>query len=298
VSVNEILFKEISYYGSAKSTESYVKYSISSYFNLVKYGISSDVLTYRDYVLKHGKDSAKEFKTSELGCVTPSGLFKGRNDAGLNGDFTGVIVLDLDAKDNVGIDIDEAIKDSQLIPSTLAYHKSVSGEGYALYVYVDKWTKNTYSFAMSYYTVMLGVTFDKATSNLSRLRYISYDPDIWIADDIVALEIPKVAEKRKQKPIPIDSNRFAKSEDYIIQLIDVVIGNGDDPTSDYADWFTLGCAFANGYGESGRQLFHKVSSNYHAYSHSEVDSKYDSILNMGGWKATKGSIVYILSKYQ
>ncbi len=145
---------------------------------------------------------------------------------------------------------------------------------------------------------MLGVTFDKSTSNLSRLRYVSYDPDIWWSKTVEPLLIPEVVKKKKVPYKPSNKAREHNSDKVITDLIDVVISNGDDPTSDYADWFNLGCAIANGYGESGRDLFQKLSSNYHSYNPKEVDDKYDSILRLGNWKSGKGSIVYLLSKYQ
>ena len=298
MTVGEILNKQISWYPNALSSTGY-NIAFGDYFsNIVSQQYNPYIQKYRDTVEVLGKDSdfAKQLKVSSLVCVTPSGIFSERKDSGLRGDFTGIIVLDLDAKDNYGIDIDKAILDARNIPNTLAYHKSVSGEGYAIYVYVDKWQRNTYSFAMSYYTVMLGVTFDRATSNLSRLRFISYDEDLWLADRIECLEIPPLVVSKRHTPKP--SNRQTTSNDMIGELVNTVISNGDDPTQDYADWFTLGCAIANGYGESGRTMFHIVSSNYYGYDYQEVDAKFDSILSMGEWKANKGSIVFILSKYQ
>lgn len=298
--ITELLNKKISMYQNAMSVISGTIY-IRDYFNYIKGGeYRDDVTRYRQSVKTIGKDSewTRLIKTGQLACVTPSGVFRDRKDNGLASDFTGIIVLDLDAKDNIGIDIDEAMLDARDMPNTLAYHKSVSGEGYAIYVYVDKWQKNTYNFVMSYYTVMLGATFDKATCNLSRLRFISSDPDIWIASSVECLEIPPIVERKRKDYVPKNTGREERSDEMIDVLLDIVISNGDDPTSDYADWFTLGCAMANGYGEAGRDMFHKVSSNYGGYDYNEVNKKYDSILQMGEWKANKGSIVFILSQYQ
>lgn len=301
MTVDELLSNDISLFDNTVCVYPSHSISLIDYFNDIKTVYMPSLVEYRWYVDNGQKyvSNAKYIKSSRIECVTPSGRFTERKDSELRGRFTGVIVLDLDAKDNVGIDIHEAVKDCQYIPNTLAYHKSVSGEGYAIYVHVDEWKENTYKFARQYYTVMLGVTFDKATSNLSRLRYVSYDPDIWIAEEIEPLIIPEVIKKKvEMRQFDMKPDRLAKSDSIITDLIDTVISNGDDPTSDYADWFSIGCALANAYGESGRQLFHKVSSNYHAYNPDEVDKKYDSIIRLGNYKAGKGTIVFLLSKYQ
>ena len=300
MTVGKILDRYISLYHSAVDKYKVKNITIRDYFELITVK-SGAVSNYVKECLENGKNSngARFLKSTTIPCVTPSGVFDERNDAGLIMKYTRIVVLDLDAKDNVGINLEEVILDARYIDSTLAYHKSVSGEGYAIYVMVDKWQKNTYKFVMDYYTIMLGVTFDRATSNLSRLRYVSYDPNIWVASDVTELRIPDVvARKKKRFHDGTIIDRRSKSDGSIMDLIDVVISNGDDPTSDYADWFQLGCAIASEYGEVGRHMFHKVSSNYHSYDYEEVDKKYDSILRMGNYKSGKGSIVYILSKFQ
>ena len=297
----DLLDKRISVLPCATASHFMTPIKLREYFNIISRDSSySGAIKYRDVIKSHGKDHAnsKYFKANNILCVMPSGTFLERNDNGLDGEFTGVVVLDLDAKDNIGIDIDNVVKDSKLISNTIAYHKSVSGEGYAIYVLVDEWKKNTYKFVRDFYTAMLGVTFDKSTSNLSRLRYVSTDPDIWVSETVEPLMIPNVIPKKKDSYVPLNEARSDNSDKIIIDLIDTVISNGDDPTSDYGDWFTLGCAIASWLGEGGRDYFHKVSSNYYGYNYTEVDSKYDSILSLGRWKAGKGSIVYILSQYQ
>ena len=257
---------------------------------------SGIVNTYRQLVSKYGKkhDKAASIKKS-LQCITPSGVFETRTDAGLKGEFTNVIVLDLDRKGNEGINLDDAVKESEYLESTLAYHKSVSDDGYAIYVIVDKWTANTYRYAMQHYSIMMGVELDKATSNLSRLRYISSDANIYIAEIVSPLIIPQPV---KQKPKEVDYTTNDDSDEGIYKLIDDVISAGNDPTENYDDWITLGCAIANWLGESGRGLFHKVSGNYHSYDYHNVDKKYSNLLSMGSYKSTKGSIVYLLNKYR
>ena len=297
ISSTEYLTKDISLFNGSFATTPHDTITLGTFFDYIK-NPNDVVRTYRHLVSKYGKKSFKaEYLKKSLKCVTPSGVFSKRTDDSLISNFTNVIVLDVDRKGNESVDLDMAVYESRFMESTLAYHKSVSGDGYAIYVVVNDWNENTYRYAMYHYSVMLDITLDKATSNISRLRYISHDSDIYISDSVTPLDIPKPI-KPKHKSTYVDTVERVSNDSIVYELIDAVISNGDDPTENYDDWFTLGCSIANWLGESGRSLFHKVSSNYYAYDSNEVDKKYDNILSINNYKASKGSIVYILSKYQ
>ena len=51
-----------------------------------------------------------------------------------------------------------------------------------------------------------------------------------------------------------------------------------DITSDYSDWLTIGFALATDLGETGRSLFHDVSSLYPGYDYAQCDRKYTECL--------------------
>lgn len=55
-----------------------------------------------------------------------------------------------------------------------------------------------------------------------------------------------------------------------------------DLTANYSDWLSLGFAFANEYGEGGRNYFHRISRFYPNYSLSECDKQYDHCLKAKG----------------
>jgi hypothetical protein len=51
-----------------------------------------------------------------------------------------------------------------------------------------------------------------------------------------------------------------------------------DITGDYHQWFEIGCALANEFGESGRDYFHQVSQYYPGYDLPETDHLFDNAL--------------------
>jgi len=55
-----------------------------------------------------------------------------------------------------------------------------------------------------------------------------------------------------------------------------------DITYNYSDWRDIGFAFADMFGESGRDYYHRVSRFYPEYSHSVCDKQYDKCLKAKG----------------
>ena len=78
----------------------------------------------------------REAKTDEtkrrLSAVTPSGKFKKQGKEGLE-THSGIICIDIDAKDNEGVDV-LAIREDEYL---YALHKSTGGEGYAAYYRIE-----------------------------------------------------------------------------------------------------------------------------------------------------------------
>lgn len=55
-----------------------------------------------------------------------------------------------------------------------------------------------------------------------------------------------------------------------------------DITANYADWRDVGFAFADAFGETGRDYYHRISRFYHNYSASECDKQFDNCLKAKG----------------
>ncbi len=185
--------------------------TLNDYFYDIQKSSCREVTKYRDALNKYGKnsDEARLMKLN-IPAVTTSGVFNTRKDHDLATEFTKVIVLDLDAQDNIGLDLEETILDLQEIPYTLAIHKSCSNLGLAVYVLINEWKSNTYQYVRSYYEMKTLANFDKATSNLSRLRYLSNDANIFVNTSAFELMIP---QERKVEPKVYESKSQNITED-------------------------------------------------------------------------------------
>ncbi len=200
-----ILDKHIGRYKNTYDTNVDRVLTLDDYFYDIKNSSCRKVSVYRYAIKKYGKnsDEAKALKLN-IPAVTTSGVFNERKDNDLKSEFTNVIVLDLDAQDNEDLNLSEAVIKMKEIPYTLAVHKSCSGRGLAVYVLVEEWKSNTYKFTRMLYELHTNLIFDNATSNLSRLRYVSNDGNIFVNHNVFALSIPD--EKPQERKV-FTSNR-------------------------------------------------------------------------------------------
>lgn len=66
-----------------------------------------------------------------------------------------------------------------------------------------------------------------------------------------------------------------------------------DITSTYGDWINIGFAFADAFGEAGRNLFHRVSKFHPEYSTPDCNKQYDSCLKSKGSGVSLKSFFYM-----
>mgnify|MGYP005749114873 CR=1 FL=1 len=110
----------------------------------------------------------------------------------------------------------------------------------------------------------------------------TFNPQDWLNQSTSEL---KVSEQQTFKTAPqIDEI------EYIIQSIEA---NRTDITSTYNNWVNIGFAFADGYGENGRTLFHRVSQFYPEYSAPDCDKQYDNCLKSKGHGISLKTFFYL-----
>lgn len=125
----------------------------------------------------------------ELPGFTCSGIFKKRRTTSNLTAYSGLIILDLDklCPSEVG-SIKEVIKS---IPFTRVVFISPSGLGLKVIVKIDspqEQHKEAYQIVKKYYEEEIGHTFDK-TSDVARLTYFSYDPEIYVNSESVVFAV-------------------------------------------------------------------------------------------------------------
>ena len=121
------------------------------------------------------KKAYDEAKTN-FPSVTVSGTFSQRSNKSLI-KHSGVICLDLDNLDDVEA-VKATIKEDRFV---YAIFTSVSGKGLAVLIRIEPDQKKHFSAFQNlkaYFLMMYGIAIDKACGDISRLRFLSYDPEM------------------------------------------------------------------------------------------------------------------------
>lgn len=115
-------------------------------------------------------------------------------------------------------------------------------------------------------------------------------------------EVNHWLQQTEPKENPSASKRpggVSKSEDLEVNNNDVetilqrLESANTDITANYSDWRDIGFAFADEFGEAGRDYFHRVSRYYPGYSQSNCDKQYDNCLKSSGHGVTIKSFFHL-----
>lgn len=246
------------------------------------------------------KDKGDKIK---IPCFTASGTFTKRAIDGLD-EYNGVICLDIDGKDNPNIDMDELKQKLSTLPFILAAHYSVGGAGLAVYIATDNKDARFHSFIcedyMNQFEANLHVVCDKCCKDVSRLRFISYDRDMFLNDTptIVPVNTGKYEFRKEANYSARDVGSAISGTHPIIRLAQKIMDNGIDITSDYHDWVKIAFSLSDAIGESGRNVFHGLSSMNSKYNFTESDKLFTKAMSRNSsQRVTEKTFYKIASDY-
>ena len=253
--------------------------SINDFLNFVKYGKWKHLI--EPIRTEPDKDKRNKLKRN-IPSVTISGVFKERTESNL-----------LEHSGFICIDIDYYTDKSQLINDayTYALMKSASGGGLAVVVKIDKEKhKESFKWLQNYYYQSFGIVVDSAPSNVASLRFVSYDPEIYINEKSKKARALTIAPKKtKSLPIILPHNTVSELVRECVQL-------GKDIAPDYEKYRNLGFALADGFGEDGRLMFHSLCSVSEKYDSRHADKQYNECLKTRKNGITVGTFYYILKE--
>jgi hypothetical protein len=243
-------------------------------------------------VEEYRKTRDKALKLS-IPCFTPSGTFSERKDDALTG-HSGVICIDVDGKDNTHVsnfrDLKKLIAQ---IPYVAYCGLSVGGKGYFLLIpvkYPDKHREQYKACCEDF--ERCGIVVDHSCINVSRLRFMSYDPDAYLNRE--ATVYTRIYERKKEAP---EYNRAygSNTDNDIERLISEIQGRRIDITGNYRQWLEIGAAIAGEYRETGRGYFHAVSQYSGKYDRKATDRKYTDCMKMRNFNIS--TLFYYAKQY-
>lgn len=249
----------ISYFEKVKEKDAKPKMNLSimEFFDGIKNG------RWQDEVLdvRIGKR-----EKSSLPAVTPSGQFSIKNDKSIQS-HSGFICIDVDQKDQICNVSYDAIKQDEY---TFALHESTSGNGgKAIYVRIvsDK-HKEAFLGLQKYYLDNYGIVIDKMCSNLSRLRFVSYDPDLFINEK--AKVFKSYLPKKEVQQISIKTLVVKSDFDEMVNQ-----ARNLNLFDDYGDYIKLAFALSSEFGINGKDYFHTLCASSSKYNYDKAQKDYE-----------------------
>ena len=96
------------------------------------------------------------------------------------------------------------------------------------------------------------------------------------------LEMPVPQATNTETVLKIVHNDDEDTFNEVKEIIDEIEAKQIDIASEYAEWRNIGFAFADAFGESGRELFQRISKFYPEYDEAECNDQYNKCLKANG----------------
>ena len=205
------------------------------------------------------KAERQKYKSEHFDYVCFSGTFSYHNDASLTA-HSQLLCIDFDHIDDVQALRTRLLADPYF--ETWLMFTSPSGQGVKWIIHIDTSLKDHrewFRLLEDYFQKTYDLKIDPQCINVSRACYLAYDPEAYIhpailrADDAQTIDIEEVQTIAGQ-----------------------LIAQGKDITTGYDNWLRLGFALADGLGESGRELFHRLSQQNANYNDAECERQWQN----------------------
>lgn len=242
---------------------------------------------WQDEVLKYR--STKKGK-KYLPSVTISGLFSQRNDSSKEA-HSGFLAIDIDDLEDSGEDVKYILSQDKYIYSAFI---SVSGKNVCAIIRVDPDNhRRAFQGFSKYLLEKYSIEVDSSGINESRLRFVSYDPFLYLNEKAPIFRSYLPVQKKRTLPPPI------VIEGNLDRIISEMVDRSVNCTEDYRDWIKVGFALASELGESGRDKFHALSTISGKYDSKTCDKKYDNLLKSknNGTRSASIATVYWYAKH-
>lgn len=239
-------------------------------------------------------DVRKRLK-EELPGITPSGTFTYRGEKHLL-KHSGLIAGDIDLKENPYTP--ESMKREIAKIREVAYcGLSASGNGLWFLVPISDTTRHKEHFAALVADFAAwGFHLDNAPANVASFRFYSFDEAAYFNHGAKPYTkvLPVQAGGYTPRQKPVSGGNDAEKVEAILQQIEA---RQMDISGTYETWFALACALANGFGEGGRDAFHRLSQFHPNYSTAEADRQFSYSLRMKSNRFSLGTFFEVARQH-
>jgi predicted P-loop ATPase len=247
-----------------------IKIDFEKYVDLVRNGDHQGLIFNARANIKD-KTIYNSFK-SQLPAITGSCTQKQGSRSVANVEqMNGLILLDID--DVVDTELRKRIDEDKY---TMCSNRSVSGTGLVVFVKINPelFIESFHGLAQ-YYSDTFNVDIDQSCKDASRLRYISYDMDIFVNEKSL-----KFVAKKQKKEVKKETFFFAQDDfSYIIDQIKS--RNIDLCEDDYKKFCEIGFAIGSEFGIGGLDYFKAVCQNGSKYDAKRIEKQYSKFCKKG-----------------
>ena len=278
---------------------------ISSLYNAIKTGRKhkEEIEAVRKIDRQANESEYKQAKEKVL-SFTPSCVCKGKTAREIK-QVNPLIAVDLDAKDNKGLSIEEMRTKINSLPYVMYSSLSVGGKGMYALISISESNKNDFKGvfkALESDFKGLGLTLDCSCINVNRERYMSYDDnEYWNTKAEIydkKISIPTQVNTHPSK-VGDNANKPLTAREYnkVRDMVKDIKENHLQLTKNHTDTLMLANCIANVWGEEGRTLLHIIRSQREGYDEYKTDCKFDYVLDHLDDKERYG-LGFIFSKYK
>ncbi len=264
----------VSYFPNVSSTK-----TMDIKLNEVFDNIRSNKLKHHIESIRIEKDDSKrETLKRNTPAITLSGIFREKHSLNDFIKHSGLIQVDFDKVTSPSDVKAKLIKDQY----TLCCFISPSGTGVKVIVKIapDKGLhENSFDSLARYYYDNYGLDMDRKCRDLSRLCFLSYDPDLFVNEQArVFTGITKPVNSQPKSSSGTVNQSFNLSDD-VEKVITRIEACKIDITASYENWLKLGFALADGLGINGLPLFLRLSRFYPGFNQTACEKQFHYCLN-------------------
>ena len=247
---------------------------------------------------RQAKDNILSFTPS---CLCPiGGSAKAENVEHVNN----LIAIDLDAKDNEGVTLEEMRTKINSLPYVMYSSISVGGKGMYALIAISESNKNDFKAvfnALNEDFKALGLTLDGSCVNVNRERYMSFDDnEYWNTKCEIytkKLNIPTQVNGHPTR-VEINANKPLTAREYnkVRDMVKDIKANKIQLSKNHDDTLAIANCLANIMGEEGRELLHIIRQQRSGYDEFKTDCTFDYVLNHLDDNERYG-LGFLISKY-
>ena len=262
--------------------------SVENYIGFIEHGRNQDlVLKARILKQKGDKDGYTKLKNTSRAitgsCVFESGKEK---NAGNIKYMNGLILLDID--EEIGEEKYHQIKNDR---HTMIVHRSFGGVGYCVFIKIDpNRFEDSFCGLQEYYHNVFDVDIDPSCSNKNRLRYVSYDPEIY--HNTKSIKFTPKEVKRFKAPKEKETNYIFHEDDFDNILRQIRERSLDLCQDDYFIYVRIGMALASKFGHDGLERFKFICSFGSKYKERSTERDYSGFVRRHKGASSIGTFYY------